>query len=79
MATQSSIFTWRIPWTEEPCWVWFIGSQSQTRLKHADQQKLREFTPSRPSRQEMLKGVLQGEMQGYKNNKATVVQSLSRV
>ena len=46
-----------------------IGSQSQTRLKHADQQKLREFTPSRPSRQEMLKGVLQGEMQGYENKK----------
>ena len=21
MATHSSIFAWRIPWTEEPCWT----------------------------------------------------------
>jgi len=33
METHSSIFAWRIPWTEEPGEVQFIGSQSQTRLK----------------------------------------------
>ena len=27
MATQSSIFAWRIPWTEEPGGLWYIGSQ----------------------------------------------------
>ena len=25
MATYSSIFAWRIPWTEEPGGLWFIG------------------------------------------------------
>ena len=33
MATYSSILAWRIPWTEEPGGLQFIGSQSQTRLK----------------------------------------------
>ena len=32
MATHSSIFAWRIPRTEEPDRLQFIGSQSQTRL-----------------------------------------------
>ena len=27
MATHSSILAWRIPWTEEPGRLWFIGSQ----------------------------------------------------
>jgi len=27
MATHSSIFVWRIPWTEEPCGLQLIGSQ----------------------------------------------------
>ena len=27
MATHSSIFAWRIPWTEEPGGLWSIGSQ----------------------------------------------------
>ena len=27
MATQSSILAWRIPWTEKPGGLWFIGSQ----------------------------------------------------
>ena len=36
MATHSSIFTWRIPWTEEPARLQFIGSQSQTRLSNLD-------------------------------------------
>ena len=31
MTTHSSIFAWRIPWTEEPNRLWSIGSQ---RVKH---------------------------------------------
>ena len=31
MATHSSIVAWRIPWTEEPSGLWFIGSQ---RVRH---------------------------------------------
>ena len=31
MATQSSIPTWEIPWTEEPGELWFMGSQ---RVRH---------------------------------------------
>ena len=27
MATQSSIFAWKIPWREEPCGLQFMGSQ----------------------------------------------------
>ena len=27
MATHSSILAWRIPWTEEPCGLQFMGSQ----------------------------------------------------
>ena len=27
MATHSSILAWRIPWTEEPGWLLFMGSQ----------------------------------------------------
>ena len=27
MATHSSILEWKIPWTEEPGWLWSIGSQ----------------------------------------------------
>ena len=30
MATYSSILAWRIPWTEEPGQLQFMGSQSQT-------------------------------------------------
>ena len=34
MTTHSSILAWRIPWTEEPCRLQFMGSQkSQTRLR----------------------------------------------
>ena len=28
MATHSSIFAWRTPWTEEPGGLWSIGSQT---------------------------------------------------
>ena len=33
MASHSSIFVWRIPWTEEPGGLQSIVSQSQTSLK----------------------------------------------
>ena len=32
MATHSSILAWRLPWTEEPSTLQFMGSQSQTGL-----------------------------------------------
>ena len=32
MVTRSSILAWKIPWTEEPGGLPFIGSQSQTQL-----------------------------------------------
>ena len=33
MATHSSIFAWKIPWTEEPWWAIVYGvAKSQTRL-----------------------------------------------
>ena len=28
MATHSNILAWRIPWTEEPGWLQYMGSQS---------------------------------------------------
>ena len=31
MATHSSILAWEIPWTEEPGWLQFMGSQ---RVRH---------------------------------------------
>ena len=35
MATQSSILAWRIPWTEEPGGLQFIGSQkSRTQVSN---------------------------------------------
>ena len=34
MATHSSIFVWRIPWTEEPGGLQPMGSHSQTRLSN---------------------------------------------
>ena len=27
MATHSTILAWKIPWTEEPGWLQFMGSQ----------------------------------------------------
>ena len=32
MVTHSSLLAWRIPWTEEPCWLQSMGLQSQTQL-----------------------------------------------
>ena len=34
MATHSSILAWRIPLTEEPCGLQFMGLQSQTLLSY---------------------------------------------
>ena len=34
-ATHSSILARKIPWTEEPGGLWFLGPQSQTRLSTA--------------------------------------------
>ena len=34
MATYFSILSWEIPWTEEPGWPQFMGSQSQTQLSN---------------------------------------------
>ena len=31
MATHSGILAWKIPWTEEPGGLWFVGSQ---RVRH---------------------------------------------
>ena len=31
MATHSGILAWRIPWTEEPDKLWFLGSQESDR------------------------------------------------
>ena len=31
MPTHSSVLAWRIPWTEEPGGLWFMGSQ---RVRH---------------------------------------------
>ena len=30
MVTCSSILAWKIPWTEEPGGLWFMGMQSRT-------------------------------------------------
>ena len=30
MTTHSSILAWKIPWTEEPGWLWSMGLQSWT-------------------------------------------------
>ena len=40
MATHSSIFAWRIPWTEEPGRLQSTGSQSQTQLKRLSTHKV---------------------------------------
>jgi len=29
MVTHSSILAWRIPWAEEPGWLWSIGLQTE--------------------------------------------------
>ena len=34
MATHSSVLAWKVPWTEEPGELQFMGLQSQTRLSN---------------------------------------------
>ena len=34
MASHSSIVAWRIPWTEEPGGLQYLGSQNRTLLSH---------------------------------------------
>ena len=36
MATHSSLLAWKIPWTEVPGRLEFMGSQSQTRLSDGE-------------------------------------------
>ena len=43
MATHSGILAWRIPWTEEACGLWPVGSQSQTRPSEHTSIKLNYF------------------------------------
>ena len=58
MATHSSILSWRIPWTEEPCGLQSMGSQ---RLRHdgAHMQDLQEGFMSVVS---LLPGAKLGEL-----------------
>ena len=39
MTTHSSILAWKIPWTEEPCWLQSMGSQEQIRKKKEKKKK----------------------------------------
>ena len=48
MATPSSILAWRIPWTEEPGRLQYIGSQSQTRMKRLSMHPFRELRSYMP-------------------------------
>ena len=34
MATPSSVLAWKIPWTEKPGGLWFIGSQRVRMTAH---------------------------------------------
>ena len=42
-ATHSSILAWKIPWTEEPGGLQFIGLQSQTQLKQLSAHKTKNW------------------------------------
>ena len=46
LATNSSILTWRIPWTEEPGSTVHMVAQSQTRLKQLSTDTLRDYGSS---------------------------------
>ena len=47
MTTHSSILAWRIPWTEEPGVLQFMGFQSLTRLTHQTKGALSQALPLR--------------------------------
>ena len=40
MATYSSILAWRIPWTEEPGGLQYLGSQESDTTEHTHEQVL---------------------------------------
>ena len=40
MAAHSSILAWKIPWTEETCGLWFLGSQKSHNLASKQQQQI---------------------------------------
>ena len=40
MATYSSILAWRIPWTEEPGGLQYMGSQESDMTEHTHEQVL---------------------------------------
>ena len=47
MGTHSSVFAWRIPWTEEPCRLQSMGSQRighDIMIEHAHMQSIRKPT-----------------------------------
>ena len=52
MATHSSIFAWKIPWTQEPCWlqVHGVAKESDTTeplsMRALSQSWLRQGPPS---------------------------------
>ena len=55
MATHSSIFAWRIPWTEKPGRLQSLGSQSWTWLSMCTDMRAHTHTPS--SKQQGAPGV----------------------
>ena len=54
MATHSGILAWKIPWTEEPGGLWFVGSQ---RVGH-DCSDLARLDNSRVGVRELVMGSL---------------------
>ena len=44
MATHSTILAWKIPWTEEPCRLQSMGSQSRTWLSNWAHMKISTFS-----------------------------------
>ena len=44
VAARSSVLTWRIPWTEEPCRLQSMGPQSETAERLSAHSMLRTFT-----------------------------------
>ena len=46
MATQSSILAWRIPWTEEPDRLQYIGSQVGHNLATRERERGETMVPS---------------------------------
>ena len=43
MAPHSSTLAWKIPWTEEPGRLQFVGSLSRTRLKQLSSSSSKEY------------------------------------